>query len=80
MERNYKRINLIYEGEYNLGKWNVKGIEYNEIGNIIYDGLYIGGKRHGKGKVYNKYKELIFEGEDLYIIGKRKEKNIMKEN
>ena len=32
-----KNKKLIYEGEYNLGKRNGKGLEYNELGNIIYD-------------------------------------------
>ncbi len=71
---------IIYEGEYENGLKNGKGIEYKkfdsdeeylrlDLQKAFYEGEFLDGKKNGKGKEYSVYGDLEFEGE--YLNGER---------
>ena len=69
----YKKINnilynIMYDGDWNNGKYEGSGKLIYEDGNY-YLGEFINGKPNGKGKLYDKNNKIIFEGE--YASGKK---------
>ena len=55
----FKTGNLLYEGQFKLGKKDGFGREFYEFGNLYFQGNWKEDKKHGKGKEYYSNEQLL---------------------